>query len=229
MATGPETSETTPGHGGHAAGGKSIHSGLALNWSLYPVPKVPSCSNGIQVEGAIAIVLEPGSAKPSSKMRTRLRRLLETDRSLGRSKRSADPERANFAFHGMDQPGRGLENWFTGYETFALLQLACDLCGRDGRKGLAVAALRRVKPDLERHHARFLRQDPPPSFIEIHVQQHAKPGDLAVSNTDPVFLVIKSKDHEDHLASNPAAVCRGQAELMRFVRGWGPGQTWTVT
>jgi hypothetical protein len=68
-----------------------------------------------QVEEAIAIVLEPGLAKPSSEMRTRLKRLLETDRSLGRSKRSADPERANFA---LDAPGRGIENWFTGYEAF---------------------------------------------------------------------------------------------------------------
>ena len=74
-----------------------------------------------QVEEAIACVLEPESAKPSSEMRTRLRRLLETDRALGRSKRSPDPERANFAFSGMDAPGRGFENWFTGYESFALL------------------------------------------------------------------------------------------------------------
>ncbi|HET7493049.1 MAG TPA: hypothetical protein VFK01_14350, partial [Bradyrhizobium sp.] len=54
-----------------------------------------------QVEEAIACVLEPGSAKPSSQMRTRLKRLLETDRGLGRSKRSRDPERANFAFSGI--------------------------------------------------------------------------------------------------------------------------------
>ena len=66
-----------------------------------------------QVEEAIAVVLEPGAAKLSSETRTRLKRLLETDRSLGRNKRSPDPERANFAFHSMDAPGRGLENWFT--------------------------------------------------------------------------------------------------------------------
>jgi hypothetical protein len=180
-----------------------------------------------QLEEAIAIVLEPGSAKPSSEMRTRLKRLLETDRSLGRSKRSADPERANFAFHSMDAPGRGLENWFTGYEAFALLTGLRLM--RDGwPQGLAVAALRRVKPDLERHHARILRQDPTAIFNETHIRQHAKPGDLAVSNTDPVFLVIHSKDHENRLGSNPAAICRGQAELMRFIKGWGPGQTWTV-
>src|SRR6516225_7602903 len=112
-----------------------------------------------QVEEAIAIVLEPGSTRLSSEIRTRLKRLLETDRNLGRSKRSADPERANFAFYGMEAPGRGLENWFTGYEAFALLTGLRLM--RDGwPQGLVVAVLRRVKPDLERHHARIVRQNP---------------------------------------------------------------------
>jgi hypothetical protein len=180
-----------------------------------------------QVEEAIAIVLEPGSAKPSSEIRTRLKRLIETDRSLGRSKRSADPERANFAFHSMDAPGRGRENWFTGYEAFALLT-SLRLMRDDWPQGLAVAALRRVKPDLERHHARFLRRGPTLLLDDAQLRQHAKSGALAVRTSDPVFLVINSKDQEDRLASNPAAICRGQAELMRFIKGWGPGQTWTV-
>jgi hypothetical protein len=181
-----------------------------------------------QVEEAIACVLEPGSAKPSSEMRTRLKRLLETDRALGRSKRSPDPERANFAFSGMDAPGRGLENWFTGYEAFALLTGLRLM--RDGwPQGLVVAVLRRVKPDLERHHVRILSQNPTVLFDADHIRQLAKPGDLAVSNTDPVFLAINSKDREHDAGANRAAICQGQAELMRFIKTWGPGQTWTVT
>jgi hypothetical protein len=180
-----------------------------------------------QVEEAIAIVLEPGSAKPSSEMRTRLKRLLETDRSLGRNKRSTDPERANFAFHGMDQPGRGLENWFTGYEAFALLT-GLRLMRHGWPQGLAVTALRRVKPDLERHHARILKWDPAVLFNDDQIRQQAKPGDLAVSNIEPVYLVMNSKDREDRAGSSPAAICQGQAELMRFINSWGPGQTWTV-
>ena len=39
-----------------------------------------------QIEAAIAFVLEPGSAKPSSEILTRIKRLLETDRGLGRTK-----------------------------------------------------------------------------------------------------------------------------------------------
>jgi hypothetical protein len=179
-----------------------------------------------QVEEAIACVLEPGSAKPSAEMRTRLRRLLETDRGLGRSKRSSDPERANFAFSGMDAPGRGFENWFTGYEAFALLT-GLRLMRDRWPQGLVVAVLRRVKPDLERHHARVLRQNP--TILFDHDRQLARPGDLAVSNADPVFLVINSGARERDGAAKPAAICRGQAKLMRFIKTWGPGQTWTLT
>jgi hypothetical protein len=180
-----------------------------------------------QVEEAIANVLEPGSAKPSSEMRTRLKRLLETDRALGRSKRSGDPERANFAFSGMDAPGRGFENWFTGYEAFALLT-GLRLMRDRWPQGLVVAVLRRVKPDLERHHARLLRQSLTILLDHERIRQQARPGDLAVSNTDPVFLVINSKDQEHHAGGNPAAICQGQEELMGFIKPWGAGQTWTV-
>jgi hypothetical protein len=181
-----------------------------------------------QVEEAIACVLEPGSAKPSSEMHTRLRRLLETDRGHGRSKRSPDPERANFAFSGMDPPGRGLESWFSGYEAFALLT-GLRLMRQGWPQGLVVAVLRRVKPDLERHHARILRQNPTSFLNNDQIRQQAKPGGLAVSNTDPVFLVINTQDRQHHAGANPAAICQGQAELMRFIKTWGPGQTWTVT
>ena len=181
-----------------------------------------------QVEEAIARVLEPGSAKPSSAMRTRLRRLLETDRALGRSKRSGDPERANFAFSGIDAPGRGFENWFTGYEAFALMTGLRLM--RDGwPQGLVVAVLRRVKPDLERHHARILSQNRPVLFDANRTRQQARAGDLAVGSTDPVFLAVKSKDRERDTGANPAAICQGQDELMGFIKTGGPGQTWTVT
>jgi hypothetical protein len=180
-----------------------------------------------QVEEAIASVLEPGSAKPSSEMRTRLRRLLETDRALGRSKRSSDPERANFAFSGMDAPGRGLENWFTGYEAFALLT-GLRLMREGWPQGLVVAVLRRVKPDLERHHARIVRQNRTILFDADRIRQQARPGDLAASNAAPVFLAINSKAREHDTAANPAAICQGQADLMGFINTGGPGQTWTV-
>ena len=180
-----------------------------------------------QVEEAIARVLEPGAAKLSSKIRTPLRRLLDTDRDLGRQKRSADPESANFAFYNRDGSGRGVENWFSDYEAFALLT-GLQLMRHGWPQGFAVAVLRRVKPELEKHHARILSQKPAVLFDNELIRQRAKPGDLAVDNTDPVFLAIISKDREDSSRSNPAAICRGQEELVRFIKAQGPGKAWTA-
>ena len=179
-----------------------------------------------QVEKAITDILEPGSAKPSSEMRTRLKRLLETDRSLSRNKRSADPERANFAFYRRDAPGRGVENWFSGYEAFALM-IGLRLIRLGWPQGLVVAVLRRVKPELEKHHGRILTQEPV-QLSDEQRWQRAKPGDLDVDDIDPVFLAISSADRNDRSGSNPAAICRGQDQLVRFIREQGAGQTWTV-
>jgi hypothetical protein len=43
---------------------------------------------------------------------------------------------------------------------------------------------------VEKHHARILKQDPFTLFDLRSIRQRAKPGTLAVDNTDPVFLVI---------------------------------------
>jgi hypothetical protein len=180
-----------------------------------------------QIEEAIACVLEPGSAKPSSEMRTRLKRLLETDRGLGRTKRSTDPERANFAFYSLDAPGRGGENWFSGYDAFALL-IGLQLMRHGWPQGFAVAVLRRVKPELEIQHARILKQNPAVLFDAQLIWQRAKPGDFVVQNTDPVFLAIISTDREDRSNPNPAAICRGQDQLMRFIKAQGVGKAWTM-
>jgi hypothetical protein len=58
-----------------------------------------------QVEEAIVNVWEPESAKHAAHLHTQIKRLLDTDRSLGRNKRSTDPARANFAFYTNTMPG----------------------------------------------------------------------------------------------------------------------------
>ena len=162
-----------------------------------------------QLEEAIALVYEPGLTKSTSEIRTQLKRLLETDRSLGRNKRSSDPERAHFAFYSVDTPGRGTENCFSEYEAFALL--TCLRLMRHGwPQARAVALLRRVRAGLEKHHARILKQDPASLFDQFLIRQRAKPGTLAVDNTDPVFLVIASRDQQGRSSTNSAAICRGR-------------------
>jgi len=179
-----------------------------------------------QVEAAIGRRLEPGSTKPTSELRTRLKRLLETDRALGRNKRSGDPARVNFAFYSGDAPGRGVENWFSSYEAFALLT-GLHLMQHGWPQGFAVAVLRRVRPELETEHERILQLDPALLFDQEQIRRNARPGDPAVDNTDPVFLVIISQDALDGSRSVKAAVCRGHDECMRFVRSES-GRAWTT-
>ncbi len=182
-----------------------------------------------QVEEAIAVVLEGGLQKVSSQLHSRMKRLLETDRSFGRNKRSNDPERANFAFYSQNMPGRGSENWFSPYEAFALMT-GLRLRRHGWPQRFVVGLLRRLRPELEKEHARILLQNRAVLFDEDLIRQQAQPGNLVVGNTDPVFLTILSRTTEDASAAsaNPAAICRGQQRVLDFLRPYGPGQTMTT-
>jgi hypothetical protein len=173
-----------------------------------------------QVEEAISRTFGEQSARPSSELRTRLKRLLETDRSLGRNSRSADPERANYAFYSSDSPGRGVEVWFSDYEAFALMT-GLRLLQHGWPQSFPVAVLRRLRPELEREHARILKQDPKTLFDQKQIRENARPGDLYIDNTDPVFLTIVSgQDHpkEGPTGNLPCAVCRGREQMFKFVK-----------
>jgi hypothetical protein len=179
-----------------------------------------------QVEQAIGQILEPRSAKLSSTLRSRIRRLLETDRRFSQSKRSTDPGRANFAFFSSNMPGRGAENWFSEYEAFALLT-GLRLMQHAWPQGFVVPLLRRVRPELEKEHTRISTQGSAGLFDQQVIRQRAKSGDMAVQNTDPVFLGIISADPNGPRGSNPAAICRGQERLLDFLRSYGVGRTLT--
>jgi len=173
-----------------------------------------------QVEEAISRTFGEQSARPSSELRTRLKRLLETDRSLGRNARSADPERANYAFYSSDSPGRGVEVWFSDYEAFALMT-GLRLLQHRWPQSFPVAVLRRLRPKLEREHARILKQDPKILFDQKRIRENAQPADFYVDNTDPVFLTIVSR--QDHLEEGPTgtlpcAVCHGSEQMFKFVK-----------
>ena len=71
-----------------------------------------------QVEEAISDLLEPDLSQPTQDLRTKLKRLLDTDRTL---RRSAEEGAGKFAFFSADPPGKGAENWFSAYDAFALL------------------------------------------------------------------------------------------------------------
>jgi len=174
-----------------------------------------------QIEEAIARIFDPNCRKPPSEVRTRIKRLLELDRSRGRKVRSNDPEAGNFAFFSEEAPGTGADISFSEYEAFALLN-GLRIMNHGWPQSFAISLIRRVRRDLERQHARILRQDPGKLFDWEAIRARARPGDLAVSNTDPVFLTIVSKaERADEGQTAPvAAVCRGVGKVGEFSRTW---------
>lgn len=144
-----------------------------------------------QVEEAIINIYGPEPAKHAAHLRSQIKRLLDTDRSLGRNKRSTDPQRANFAFYSNTMPGKGRDNWFSDYEAFALLT-GLRLMRHGWPQRLAVTLLRQVRQALETEYSRIVDQEPAILFDNQLIMQQATPGKLVVDNSDPVFLGIIS-------------------------------------
>jgi hypothetical protein len=176
-----------------------------------------------QIEEAIARVVVPNCKDVPSELRTRIKRLLELDRSMGRKGRSKDPEEANFAFFSEEAPGTGADISFSEYEAFALLN-GLRMMDHGWPQSVAVSIMRRVRPDLEREHARILRQDPHKLFDDEAVLASARHGDIAADNADPVYLTVASKAHpalEQGQRALWPAVCRGYESVGKFRRQVG--------
>jgi len=176
-----------------------------------------------QVELAIARIFSANFREPPSELRTRIKRLLELDRAIGRKRGSKDAEKANFAFLSDEAPGTGADILFSEYEAFALLT-ALRMMAHGWPQGFAVSIMRRVRLDLEKEHARILRQDPAKLFDWRAIRARARPGDIAVDNTDPVFLTLASKAQHppDKVRPSPmSAVCRGFDQVNKFSRDVG--------
>jgi hypothetical protein len=175
-----------------------------------------------QIEQAISRVVDPTAEIPSADLLIRLKRLLDTDRSLGRNARSTDPEKATYAFFSAAAAGSGVEVWFQEYEAFALvIGLRFLEHGFPQRK--AVLALRSVRPLLEREHARTMQLDPKALFDQEAIRRAAQPGQLGVNNTAAVFLVVFSGTEDEKKIAEAKSitslkVCRGDAEMMRAVK-----------
>jgi hypothetical protein len=176
-----------------------------------------------QIEEAIARIIVPNCQEPPSELRTRIKRLLELDRSMGRKLRSKDAEEANFGFFSEEPPGTGAVISFSEYEAFALL-IGLNIMDHRWPQGFAVSVMRRVRLDLEREHARILRQRPDKLFDQQAIRAAAREGDIAVDNTDPVFIVLasKAKRAPDEGQTAPlSAVCHGLAKVFELSRGVG--------
>ena len=64
-----------------------------------------------QIEEAIAAALQQAERGPAADLRIRLKRLLDTDTTLGH-RQGVDAPEQGFAFSTGERPGRGVEVWF---------------------------------------------------------------------------------------------------------------------
>ncbi|MFZ5690032.1 MAG: hypothetical protein ACOY5F_02125 [Pseudomonadota bacterium] len=170
-----------------------------------------------QIEEAIALLSGEDGRKHGAALRTRIKRLLDTDRNLGRKPRSKDAEENRYAFYSEEAPGKGVEIWFTPYEAFAV-HLGLRLLAHGWPQTFVVSVLRRERTALEDQHHRILAQDAATLFDEKALLQNAQAGALAFDNIDPVFLVVVSPTmsiHDD-LRQLSTAVCRGVEQIARF-------------
>ena len=174
-----------------------------------------------QVEEAISRVAERGSTKPSSDLRTRIKRLLDTDRTLDLARGGRNRKQEAYAFFTGDPPGKGGEVWFSEYEAFALA-VGLKLMEHGWPQRFAVAVMRRVREELEELHTITLGHDQTWLFDQEAIRRNAKEGDFAFNNQDPVLLTIVSKSIGRSGAQDEpfaAAACRGVRKAMDFARG----------
>jgi hypothetical protein len=172
-----------------------------------------------QIEEALSRHFGESTAEPGIELLTRVKRLLDTDRTLGRNKQSTNSELANYAFYSDDSPGKGVEVEFSGYEAFALL-IGLQLLQHGWPQSFVVGVLRRLRPELEQQHARILRQDPAKLFDEHRLRRNARRGILHFGSTDPVILTIVSRHPSLGGSKTPLAsgVFRGIEDLASFLR-----------
>ena len=174
-----------------------------------------------QVEEAISRAIDPTAEKPSTDLLNRLKRLLDTDRSLGRSAKSTDPETATYAFFSQDAAGSGIEVRFQEYEAFALLA-GWRFLEHGFSQQTAVLALRRMRRPLEQEHARIMQLDPKVLFDQQRIKAAARPGQQYLNNTAPVFLVVCSSEEDisktDERSIKSVSICRNEVELVRLIK-----------
>jgi hypothetical protein len=165
-----------------------------------------------QIEEALQKSLGPSSRM--TEMQTRLKRLLDLDRKLGRKIRSVDPIKRNYAFYSGEGEGRGVEVMYSEYAAFAMLA-ALRLLRHEWPQGVVVDLLRQARPQLEPEHSRIMTLDPATLFDPNEITLSISSTGLDAGTSQPSLLLIVSE--EDPRTAKPyPRVFRNSSEAFRF-------------
>jgi len=178
-----------------------------------------------QIEEAISRFFGEKSAKPSSGLQTRIKRLLDLDRSLPRNTRSIRPELANYAFYSSDSPGKGTEVSFSKYEAFALM-IGLQMLNHNWPQKFVVDTLRGLRPELQRQHKKILSLDPQELFDQEQIRLHAQSGSLAVNTDSAIFLLIWSDQRQANDPTPSAGIFNQQGAFAVLMDKVGRSSTW---
>jgi hypothetical protein len=169
-----------------------------------------------QVEEAIVRTLGAEGAR-IDELKLKMKRLLVTDRRLGRGKRSDDKADHRYAFYSQRPQGSGVEVMFSAYEAFALLA-ALIVLEHGIPQAKVVSILQEIRSDFEAAHRDTLQRDPTALFDPQSIRAMASPGTFAVNNTAPVFLAFVKLDIGKGRVHAFIAVCQGQKHLWEFLK-----------
>ena len=127
-----------------------------------------------QVEEAIVRTLGAEDARVNE-LKLKMKRLLVTDRRLGRGKRSDVKAGRRYAFYSQKPQGSGVEVMFSGYEAFALLA-ALIVLEHGIPQAKVVSILQEIRSDFEAAHRDTLQKDPKELFDQQSVRAMARRG-----------------------------------------------------
>ena len=167
-----------------------------------------------QLQHAIAETLGIADAQVPA-LALKIKRLLLTDRRLGR--RRSDRTADRYAFFSTKPMGTGTEVLFTDYEVFAVMA-AIIVLEHGVPQAKVVGILREVRSDFEAAHRDTLRMDGKALLDPQAVRAVAHPGMVAVDNMAPVFLAFVKLDIGKGKVRAFISVCRGFDELAKFLK-----------
>lgn len=131
-----------------------------------------------QIEEAISRAIGERTTKPSTTLKTRLKRLLDVDRSL------AAPSERRFAFYAKAPGGRGAEISFSFADACALLT-GLRMLEHGWPQNFVVSSLRPIRAELGRRHDAILRRP-------IQPQRPPETGTIAFEGSSSDFLLVVS-------------------------------------
>jgi hypothetical protein len=174
-----------------------------------------------QVQEAIALTIDRRVVL-RNEQKVRLKRLLLTDRRLGRPPKSRRFGGQHYAFYSDEAPGSGIEVMFTSYEVFAQLT-ALKLLEHGLPPIRVVEVMTEIRGQLAEAHAQILAKDSSALLDDDTIKAQAKPR-----STDEIFLVTATfppSSQRDKNGGSAVRICRGQAECMDFLLRQSPAGT----